>query len=214
VISASVISYVLHEVHSLPGPLVYALVALLVFGEAALFVGFVLPGETTVIVAGVVASQGNINIGVLCALVVVSAVLGDTVGYAVGHHFGDRLLEIRVLQRHREELDDALAGLRRRGPLYVFVGRFTAFLRAVMPGLAGISKMHYRRFLLANALGGLVWGIAFSLLGYFSGSQLARVEKYSSWLSIGLVIIVVLAITLFEVRRRRRRRRKSERTET
>lgn len=213
-ISASVISYVLHEVHSLPGPLVYALVALLVFGEAALFVGFVLPGETTVIVAGVVASQGNINIGVLCALVVVSAVLGDTVGYAVGHHFGDRLLEIRVLQRHREELDDALAGLRRRGPLYVFVGRFTAFLRAVMPGLAGISKMHYRRFLLANALGGLVWGIAFSLLGYFSGSQLARVEKYSSWLSIGLVIIVVLAITLFEVRRRRRRRRKSERTET
>ena len=198
-ISASVISYVLHEVHSLPGPLVYALVALLVFGEAALFVGFVLPGETTVIVAGVVASQGNINIGVLCALVVVSAVLGDTVGYAVGHHFGDRLLEIRVLQRHREELDDALAGLRRRGPLYVFVG---------------ISKMHYRRFLLANALGGLVWGIAFSLLGYFSGSQLARVEKYSSWLSIGLVIIVVLAITLFEVRRRRRRRRKSERTET
>jgi membrane protein DedA with SNARE-associated domain len=214
VISASVISYVLHEVHSLPGPLVYALVALLVFGEAALFVGFVLPGETTVIVAGVVASQGNINIGVLCALVVVSAVLGDTVGYAVGHHFGDRLLEIRVLQRHREELDDALAGLRRRGPLYVFVGRFTAFLRAVMPGLAGISKMHYRRFLLANALGGLVWGIAFSLLGSFSGSQLARVEKYSSWLSIGLVIIVVLAITLFEVRRRRRRRRKSERTET
>ena len=213
-ISASVISYVLHEVHSLPGPLVYALVALLVFGEAALFVGFVLPGETTVIVAGVVASQGNINIGVLCALVVVSAVLGDTFGYAVGHHFGDRLLEIRVLQRHREELDDALAGLRRRGPLYVFVGRFTAFLRAVMPGLAGISKMHYRRFLLANALGGLVWGIAFSLLGYFSGSQLARVEKYSSWLSIGLVIIVVLAITLFEVRRRRRRRRKAERTET
>ena len=213
-ISASVISYVLHEVHSLPGPLVYALVALRVFGEAALFVGFVLPGETTVIVAGVVASQGNINIGVLCALVVVSAVLGDTVGYAVGHHFGDRLLEIRVLQRHREELDDALAGLRRRGPLYVFVGRFTAFLRAVMPGLAGISKMHYRRFLLANALGGLVWGIAFSLLGYFSGSQLARVEKYSSWLSIGLVIIVVLAITLFEVRRRRRRRRKAERTET
>ena len=83
-----------------------------------------------------------------------------------------------------------------------------------MPGLAGISKMHYRRFLLANALGGLVWGIAFSLLGYFSGSQLARVEKYSSWLSIGLVIIVVLAITLFEVRRRRRRRRKAERTET
>ena len=208
-ISASVISFVLHEIHSLPGALVYALVALLVFGEAALFVGFVLPGETTVIVAGVVASQGNINIGALCTLVVVSAILGDTVGYAIGHHFGERLLELKVLQRHREELDGALAGMRRRGPIYVFVGRFTAFLRAVMPGLAGISKMHYRRFLVANALGALVWGIAFSLLGYYSGSQLAKIEKYSGWASLALVVIIIAVIITFDLARRRRRRRRS-----
>ena len=193
-ISASIISFVLHEIHSLPGPLVYALVALLVFGEAALFVGFVLPGETTVLVAGVVASQGNINIGVLCVLVVVAAVVGDSVGYAVGHHFGDRLLSLRVLQRHREELDAAIVGMQRRGPVYVFLGRFTAFLRAVMPGLAGISKMHYRRFLVANALGGLVWGVAFSLFGYYGGSQLPKIEKYSGWASITLVVLLVVAV--------------------
>ncbi len=205
-ISASVISFVLHEIHSLPAVLVYGLVALLVFGEAALFIGFVLPGETTVIVAGVVASQGNINIGALCALVVVAAILGDTVGYAVGHHFGERLLELKVLQRHREELDGALEGMRKRGPIYVFVGRFTAFLRAVMPGLAGISKMHYRRFLLANALGGLVWGVVFSLLGYYSGTQLTKIEKYSGWVSIGLVVVIIAVIVVFDLRRRRRRR--------
>lgn len=193
-ISASIISFVLHEIHSLPGPLVYALVALLVFGEAALFVGFVLPGETTVLVAGVVASQGNINIGVLCVLVVVAAVVGDSVGYAVGHHFGDRLLSLRVLQRHREELDAAIVGMQRRGPVYVFLGRFTAFLRAIMPGLAGISKMHYRRFLVANALGGLVWGVAFSLFGYYGGSQLTKIEKYSGWASIALVVLLVAAV--------------------
>lgn len=193
-ISASIISFVLHEIHSLPGILVYVLVVLLVFGEAALFVGFVLPGETTVLVAGLVASQGNINIGVLCVLVVASAVVGDSVGYAVGHHFGDRLLNLRMLQRHREELDSAIAGMQRRGPVYVFLGRFTAFLRAVMPGLAGISKMHYRRFLVANALGGLVWGVAFSLFGYYGGSQLTKIEKYSSWVEIVLVVLLIAAV--------------------
>jgi len=206
--SASIISFVLSELHRLPGPLVYGLVALLVFGETALFVGFVLPGETTVIVAGVVASQGSINIGALCVLVVIAAVLGDTVGYLIGFHYGERLLSIKVLRKHREELDGAMAGMQRRGPIYVFLGRFTAFLRAVMPGLAGISRMHYRRFLIANALGALLWGIAFSLFGYFGGSQLSKIEKYSGWASVGVVMIVVLTIVVFEVTRRARRRRR------
>ena len=207
-ILASVISFLLHEIHSLPGALVYALVALLVFGEAALFVGFVIPGETTVLVAGVVASQGNINIVVLCALVVIAAVIGDSVGYAVGHHFGERLLTIRVLQRHREELDAAIAGMRKRGPVYVFLGRFTAFLRAVMPGLAGISRMHYRRFLIANALGGLVWGVTFCLLGYFAGSQLPKIEKYSGWASLALVALVVITLLSAHFLRKSARRRR------
>ena len=211
VISASIISFVLHELHSLPGPLVYVLVALLVFGEAALFVGFVLPGETTVIVAGVVASQGNINIGALCALVVLAAVVGDSVGYAVGHHYGDRLLGLKVLAKHREELDAAMAGMQRRGPVYVFVGRFTAFLRAVMPGLAGISGMHYRRFLIANAAGGLVWGVAFSLFGYLGGSQLPKIEKYSGWVSIGLVVVLVLGVVGLSLLRRQAQRRRLDR---
>ena len=209
-ISASIISFVLHELHSLPGLLVYALVVLLVFGEAALFVGFFLPGETTVLVAGVVASQGNINIGVLCTLVVLAAVVGDSVGYAVGHHYGERLLSIRVLQRHREELDAAIANMHKRGPVYVFLGRFTAFLRAVMPGLAGVSRMHYRRFLVANALGGLVWGIAFSLLGYFGGSQLPKIEKYAGWGSIALVALLVVTIVGAHFIRRAARRRRLE----
>jgi membrane protein DedA with SNARE-associated domain len=212
VISASVISFVLHAIHSLPGPLVYALVALLVFGEAALFVGFIVPGETTVLVAGVVASQGNINIGVLCVLVVVAAVVGDSVGYAVGHHFGERLLSLRVLQNHRDELDAAMAGMQRRGPVYVFLGRFTAFLRAVMPGLAGVSRMHYRRFLVANALGGLVWGVAFCLFGYYGGSQLTKIEKYSGWVSIALVALLVVTVLGVHYARKiaRKRRQKTK----
>lgn len=206
-LAASIVSMVLHQIQHLPGGLVYGLVALLVFGEAALFIGFVLPGETSVIVAGVVASQGHINIAVLCLLVVAAAIIGDSVGYAIGHRYGERLLTLPVIRHRRESVERALDGLRRRGPAYVFVGRFTAFLRAVMPGLAGMSKMHYRRFLWANALGGLVWGVSFTLLGYFAGGALTRIEKYASWLGVTLLVLVIGLFVVFHVLRKRREER-------
>ena len=203
-IIASVVSYVLSELQHLSGGMVYALVGLLVFGEAALFIGFVLPGETSVIVAGVVASQGHVNIDVLCVLVVVAAIVGDSVGYAIGHRYGERLLKLPVIRQREVALQRALEGLRQRGPVYVFIGRFTAFLRAVMPGLAGMSKMHYRRFLVANALGGVVWGVGYALLGYFAGKSLATIESFASWLGIVLLILVFALLTVLHFRRRRR----------
>jgi len=105
-------------------------VTLLVFGEAALFIGFILPGETAVLVAGVVASQGRVNVAIVCLLVVVAAITGDSVGYAIGNRYGESLMKLPILKRRRGALDRALEGLRRRGPIYVFIGRFTAFLRA------------------------------------------------------------------------------------
>jgi len=190
--AASIVSYLLGEIHRLPGPLVYGLVALLVFGEAALFIGFILPGETAVLVAGVVASQGHVNVGVVAALVVAAAITGDSVGYAVGRRYGESLMKLPILKHRRGALDRALEGLRRRGPIYVFIGRFTAFLRAVMPGLAGMSRMNYRRFLFANALGGIIWGVSFTLLGYFAGTALTRIEKYASW--VGLVVLIAMIV--------------------
>jgi len=202
--TASIVSFILDKIQHLPGGLVFALVGLLVFGEAALFIGFVLPGETAVIVAGVVASQGHINIDILCVLVVVAAIVGDSVGYAIGHRYGERLLTLPVIRHRRVALERALEGLRRRGPIYVFVGRFTAFLRAVMPGLAGMSRMHYRRFLVANALGGIIWGVGFTLLGYFAGGALTKIEKYASWAGIGVLVLLIAVVVTLHFRRKRR----------
>jgi len=204
--SATVVSFILHEIQKLPGSLVYVLVGLLVFGEAALFIGFVLPGETSVLIAGVVASQGHVNIGLLCLLVVAAAIIGDSVGYAIGHRYGEQLLKIPIVAKRRVAIDQALEGLRRRGPMYVFIGRFTAFLRAVMPGLAGMSKMHYRRFLVANALGGIVWGVSFTLLGYFAGSALTKIEKYASWAGLGLLAFMIVVFVTFHFLRKKRER--------
>jgi membrane-associated protein len=195
VLNASIVSFLLHELQRLPGGLVYGLVALLVFGEAALFIGFVLPGETAVLIAGVVASQGRINIG---------AVVGDSVGYFIGHRYGERLFALPIIRHRREALERALDGLRKRGSTYVFVGRFTAFLRAVMPGLAGMSKMHYRRFLVANALGGITWGVSFTLLGYFAGGALVKIEKYAGWAGLAvLALVIAFVVTLHFVKKRR-----------
>ncbi len=197
VLAASIVSYLLHEIHQLPGGLVYGLVTLLVFGEAALFIGFILPGETAVLVAGVVASQDHVNVAVVAVLVVAAAIAGDSVGYAIGRRYGESLMKLSILKRRRASLDRALEGLRRRGPIYVFIGRFTAFLRAVMPALAGMSRMNYRRFLIANAAGAVLWGVTFTLLGYFAGTALTRIESYASWVGLSILIAMVLFFIIF-----------------
>ncbi len=211
--SASIVSFLNDKIQHLSSGLVYGLVALLVFGEAALFIGFVLPGETSVIVAGVVASRGHVNIVALCALVVVAAILGDSVGFEVGRRYGERLIELRVFQRRRVAVDRALAGLRRRGATYVFIGRFTAFLRAVMPGLAAMSELRYRRFLAANAAGALIWGVSFTLLGYFAGTALTSIEKYSGWAASAVLVLMIAFFIVFHFVRKRRHENSLARSE-
>jgi membrane-associated protein len=201
--SATIVSFLLEKIQDLPGILVYCLVAFLVFGEAALFIGFVLPGETAVIVAGVVASKGHVNVVTLCALVVVAAIVGDSVGYEVGRKYGAHLIKLPIVRSRRHGIDRALEGLRRRGVIYVFVGRFTAFLRAVMPGLAGMSRLPYRRFLLANATGALLWGVGYTLLGYFAGTALNSIERVSGFVGIGILVVVIgVFVGLYFAKRR------------
>jgi len=204
VLNASVVSYLIDKVQHLSTGLVYGLVAILVFGETALFIGFVLPGETVVIVAGFVAARGHVNVVALCALVVATAIAGETVGYEFGRHYGVRLLEWRILRRRRVALERALEGLRRRGPTYVFVGRFTAFLRAVMPSLAGLSRLRYRRFQYANVTSALVWGVGYTLLGYFAGSALPSIEKYSGWVASGVLVLMAAFFVAYHLVKRRR----------
>ncbi len=189
---------------SMPPLAAYTLIGLLVFGEAAVFIGFVLPGETAVVLGGFLASRHELEIVTLCVLVFVAAVVGDTVGYEVGKHFGPRLMRLKIFARHQERMDSASDMLRRRGGPAVFLGRFTAFFRAVMPGLAGLSQMPYRTFLPWNALGGLIWGVGFSLVGYFAGESY---EKVASEIGRGTAIVIALlvigALVVWHFRRRR-----------
>jgi membrane protein DedA with SNARE-associated domain len=192
---------------NLPAGVVYALVGVLVFAEDALFVGFVLPGETAAILGGVAASLGHVSLTLITLTVVAAAIVGDSVGYEVGARYGTRLLSVRPLQRRRGQLESAEASLARRGGVAVFLARFVAFLRAVMPFLAGTSRMPYRRFLAYNAAGGLVWGVGNVLLGYLAADSYAAIEKIAGRVAAILVaLLVIAALVAWRIRARRRER--------
>jgi membrane-associated protein len=198
---------ILDAISSLPTLVAYTIIAALVFGEAAIFIGFVFPGETAVLLGGFLASRGHLNLTALCVLVFVAAVVGDSIGYEVGKHLGPRLMSLGVFTRHQTRLDSAQRMLRERGGWAVFAGRFTAFLRAVMPGLAGLSQMRYGKFLVWNALGGLIWGVGFTLVGYFAGASYEKVAgTIGRGSAIVLAAIVVGLLVLWEVRRRSAKR--------
>jgi membrane protein DedA with SNARE-associated domain len=188
--------------------LALAIVGLLVFAEDALFVGFVIPGETAAVLGGVVASRGHVDLWAMMALVVLAAVIGDTVGYALGKRFGPRMLNGRALDKRRVKLRKAQDFLRRHGGSAVFLGRFMAFFRAVMPTLAGTSRMHYPRFLAFNFAGGLAWGIGFVLLGYLAGNSYEAVAKVAGPSITAVAVLAALALLAgWRVRRARRERR-------
>jgi membrane-associated protein len=192
---------------AVPGVLVYVLVGLLVYAEDALFVGFVIPGETAAVLGGVDASRGHVTLWLIIVVVVGAAIIGDSVGYEIGRHVGPRILRARILDRHRRRLDDAQDFLARRGGSAVFLGRFVAFFRAVMPALAGTAGMPYRRFLAYNAAGGLLWGTGFVLLGYLAGNSYAAVEKtVGRGAALAVLALVLVAVLVWRIRRHRAER--------
>jgi membrane-associated protein len=200
------VSSLLQQLLHLPAPLVLSVVGVLVFGEAAVFLGFVLPGETAVLLAGFLASSGRFSVVLLAVVVVVAAIVGDTVGYEVGKRYGPRLMRTPLFLRHEGRLLRARRFLDGRGAPAIFVGRFTAFLRAVTPGLAGLSGMRYRRFLAWNALGGLVWGVGCVVAGYVAGSSYQQMaSRLGQAGAAAAAVVVLLALVAWRVGRRRHR---------
>jgi membrane-associated protein len=188
----------------LSGWVAYAVIGALVFGETAVFLGFVLPGETAVVLGGVLASRGHLSLATLTAVVVVSAVTGPLVGYEIGRRTGDRLFAARALRRVPGGPEQARSVLRDRGGLAVLLGRFVAFLRAVMPAAAGAGRVPYRTFLIYNVVGGVVWGVGYCLLGYLAGSAYSAVEsRVGAGLAIAVAAVVVAAVVVWTVRRHR-----------
>ncbi|MGB9377537.1 MAG: DedA family protein [Mycobacteriales bacterium] len=183
----------------------YVVLGALAFGEAAIFLGVVLPGETALLVGGFLCHQGTLSLPIMIVVAVGCAIAGDSVGYEVGRRLGPRIRISRAGRRiGPERWDRAGQFLTRHGGKAVFFGRSIALLRALVPTLAGAARMPYATFLPWNAAGGLVWGAGCVMLGYLFAASLSTLERYLR-ISGGviLVIVVLLAVVAHLVRRRR-----------
>ena len=180
---------------SLRGWVALLVVFLLPALEASVFFGFLFPGEVAVILGGVLAFQHRIALGAAIIVAVSGAIVGDTVGYAVGRRWGRPMLHGalgRFVKAHH--LDQAERFLARHGGKAVFLGRWTAALRVLIPGLAGMSRLRYRTFVIWNVLGGGLWATTFVLVGFAAGEGWRKVEALAKQASLVLLLVVVLVV--------------------
>jgi membrane protein DedA with SNARE-associated domain/membrane-associated phospholipid phosphatase len=176
----------------LPAGVVLGAAFLLPLLESSMFVGIAFPGETAVLLAGVVASQGALPLWLVILMASAGAIIGDSVGYEIGKRYGQRLLG-RLPKRlvRPEHIERTSALLRRRAGWAVFVGRFTAALRVLVPGMAGISRLPYPTFLLFNAVGGIAWATAAAIAGYIAGKSYHAAEQRVSIIGFGVLALII-----------------------
>jgi membrane protein DedA with SNARE-associated domain/membrane-associated phospholipid phosphatase len=189
----------------LHGWVALAIVFLLPALEASAFIGFFFPGEIAVLLGGVLAFEGRISLPSAIVAAVLGAFIGDSIGYFVGKRWGHQILRgigkrIPFL-RHRvdEHLATAQAYLKKKGGRAVLIGRFTAALRVMVPGLAGMSGMPYARFAAFNGAGAIVWGTGFVLLGYFAGAAWHTVADAAGKIGLGLAVLLLLGLMLTRI---------------
>ncbi|MFL5918700.1 MAG: bifunctional DedA family/phosphatase PAP2 family protein [Gaiellaceae bacterium] len=178
------------------GKWTYALVAALAFLETGAFVGLIAPGEFTVILGGVIAGQGEINVMLLLALTWLAAFLGDTTSFVVGSRLGRGFLErhgprVKITPERLAQVEGYFA---RHGGKTILIGRFIGLVRAIAPFIAGSSKMPYRRFAPYSVIGTGLWSATFVLLGYFFWHSFERVASVAGRATLAFGIVVGIGV--------------------
>ncbi len=194
-------THLIDGVLSLQGSTVYLVVTALVFLESSALVGLVVPGETALLLGGVLASHGHVHLVTLIVLAVVGAVAGDAVGYAVGRHLGPRLESSRVGARiGAPRWEAAREYVQRRGAWSVVAGRWVGVMRALVPPTAGLVGMPYRRFLPANILGGATWVVIVVLIGFAAGGSVSAAQGALGTVTVLTLTVVGLVVLVLALR--------------
>lgn len=179
----------------------YVIVFLIIVGETGLVIAPILPGDSLLFAAGALAAKGVLNIWVLVPLFWLAAVAGDSLNYTIGKHFGVRAFRTQSRFLNHDHLEQAKEFFRRHGGKSIVLARFLPFVRTFAPFVAGISHMHYGKFLFYNVIGGAIWVSTFTIGGYFFG-QIPAVQENFSVLILGIIAISVLpsAVAWLKVR--------------
>ena len=184
----------------------YVVLFTIVFTETGLLVGFFLPGDSLLITAGLVAAAGGLNIWWLNGLLIVAAVSGDSVGYAIGASIGPRLFtRPKSLLFNPRHIERTRAFYARHGAKTIVIARFVPIIRTFAPVVAGVGQMEYRQFLLYNVAGGVGWVTSMTWAGYLLGRAIPNIADYVHVVVVVVIVLSVIPIVVEIVRERRRR---------
>jgi membrane-associated protein len=165
----------------------------IIFAESGLFFGFFLPGDSLLLTAGLMASQGFFDIKILILGCCFGAIAGDSVGYWFGYKTGPKIFNRpNSFLFKRENLLKARAFYEKHGGKTIVLARFMPFIRTFAPIVAGASEMKYGRFLSFNLFGGLFWVLLMSFLGYFLGTSVPDIDRYILFIVLGIIFLSVL----------------------
>jgi len=185
------------------GPWLYALVFVIIFAETGLVIFPLLPGDSLLFISGTVVATAGLNVHVLVALLIVAAVLGDSLNYSIGRYIGPRVFDKPDSRWFRQDyLRRTQAFYDRYGGVTIIIGRFVPIVRTFAPFLAGVAGMSYRKFLSYNIIGGVLWISSLVYAGYLFGN-IPWVKKNLSLIVIGIVVVSLIpAVTTFFSERR------------
>ncbi|MBX9851276.1 MAG: DedA family protein [Cytophagaceae bacterium] len=169
----------------------YLILFIIIFVETGLVIMPFLPGDSLLFVAGSLAAAGSLNIFYIIILLFLAAFLGDTVNYLLGNYIGPKVFKRDFMLLKRDHLIKTQIFFEKHGPKTIIIARFIPIIRTFAPFIAGVGTMNYGRFISYNILGGAIWVVGLTLLGYFFG-QIPFVKENFETVIIGIIILSIM----------------------
>lgn len=174
-----------------------AIIALIIFAESGMMVGFFFPGDTLLLSAGVLAAGGKLPLALTIVVIAAAAILGDNIGYQIGRSLGPRLFRKKdsLIFRH-DYILRAEAFYEKYGSKTMLVAHFVPLIRTFAPVTAGAGRMHRGKYILFDAIGDIAWAVLLTFFGYFVGSKIPGIDKYIEPLLV-IIVLIFLVPTLY-----------------
>ncbi len=177
------------------------LIALIVFAESGMFVGFFFPGDTLLLSAGVFAAQGKLDIFTLIPVVAFAAIAGDNIGYQIGRRYGRHLFDKpHSIFFKKQYLVQTEAFFAKYGSKTMLLAHFVPVVRTFAPAAAGIAHMNHKQFVIYDAIGDIAWATSITLLGYFVGTKIPDIDHYIL-VAVGAVMVISLGPAFYHLGR-------------
>ncbi len=202
----TLIDFILHidkhlaEITTEYGTLTYIILFVIIFAETGLVVTPFLPGDSLLFAIGAICSIGSLNLFLVIGLLIIAAILGDTVNYSVGAFFKERILRGEKIRFIKEEhIQKTNEFYDKYGGKTIIIARFIPIVRTFAPFVAGIGAMDYKKFIMFNVVGGVVWIISFTVLGYFFGN-LPIIKKNFTLVIFAIIILSIMPAVIEYIR--------------